>query len=45
MRNGVPYDVAFSLGDRERAAYAIVLSQFEGGRFDWETFTFKKPED
>lgn len=35
MKNGVPYDVAFSLPPALRLAYAIAFGQFEGGKFDW----------
>lgn len=41
VRNGVPYDVAFSLSDTERAAYCIVFSKFEGAKFNWDTMTFE----
>jgi hypothetical protein len=41
VRNNVPFDVAFSLDETKRAAFAIVFSEFEGATFDWETFRFE----
>ena len=35
VKNGVPFDVAFSLDDEERSAWAIIFCQFEGNKFDW----------
>lgn len=34
MRNGVPFDVAFSLDEVDRRAMAINFSRFEGNEFD-----------
>jgi len=42
VRNNVPFDVAFSLDEAKRAAFAIVFSEFEGARFDWEGFRFEE---
>lgn len=42
MRNGVPYDVAFSLPDNERTAYAIIFAEIEGSEFDWNLMRFKE---
>ena len=41
MKNGVPFDVAFSLDDITRTAWAIKMSIFEGGEFDWHLMKFK----
>lgn len=37
VRNGVPFDVAFSLQPDERMAYIIVFGTLDGHRFDWKT--------
>jgi hypothetical protein len=44
VRNGVPFDTAFELPDDIRAGFAIVFSQFEGAKFNFNTMTFEKPE-
>jgi hypothetical protein len=41
VRNGVPFDVAFSLGEVERAAWCVIFSEFEGATFDWRTLRFE----
>jgi len=35
VKNGVPFDVAFSLPPDERLAYVVVLGTLQGGSFDW----------
>jgi hypothetical protein len=35
VKNGVPFDVAFSLDETDRLAYAIILGKFEGGEWDF----------
>ena len=35
VRNGVPFDVAFSLPDDERIAFVVALGSLDGRRFDW----------
>jgi hypothetical protein len=42
VRSGVPFDVAFSLDDRDRAAWCIVFSEFEGNQFDWNRMEFEE---
>lgn len=46
MRNGVPYKIAFGderpLGLEERKAMYIVFAIIDGGKFDWDTMTFKE---
>ena len=37
VRNGVPFDVAFSLPEDERAAWVIALGTLDGGVFDFTT--------
>jgi hypothetical protein len=36
IRNGVPFDVAFSLPPREREAWIVAVGTLDGLRFDWE---------
>lgn len=50
MKNGVPMHVALgrddpavSLDKFERMAMSIVFSEIEGGEFDFDTRTWKKP--
>lgn len=42
MKNGVPWDEAWSMDREERAATAIVFGQFEGGVFDFDTMTWQR---
>ena len=35
VKNGVPFDVAFTLPPDERFAYVVILGELAGGRFDW----------
>jgi hypothetical protein len=35
VKNGVPFDVAFSLPVRERLAWVVIMGMFDGGVFDW----------
>ncbi len=44
MKNGVPFDVAFSLSTEERTAWGIIFCEFEGGSYDWDAMTWRKPE-
>lgn len=44
VKNGVPFDVAFSWSDAERFAAGIVFSEFEGKRFDWTEMAFREQE-
>ena len=37
MKNGVPFDVAMSLPELERAAFAISFGEIDGGVFNFET--------
>lgn len=43
VHNGVPFEVAFKMGELDRAAFAIIFSQFQGGEFDWDRMAFKEP--
>ncbi len=35
MRNGVSFDVAFSLDVAERTAWVVALGQMDGRTWDW----------
>jgi len=42
VKNGIPFDVAFSLSDIERSAYAIIFSEQEGAKFNWNSMQFEE---
>ena len=42
MKNGVPYDVAFSLPAEDRFAYVVILAGFEGQLFLWDQMRWKE---
>jgi hypothetical protein len=42
VRNGVPFDVAFSLSALERSAYVIAIGTLEGHVFDWSIFNWAR---
>jgi hypothetical protein len=44
VRYGVPFDVAFSLDDIDRAAWAIIISEQGGRKFNLNTMDFDKDE-
>lgn len=35
VRNGVPFDVAFSLDAEERTAWVVVFGEMDGRVWDW----------
>ena len=37
VRNGVPFDVAFSLPPDERLAWIVAFGTIDGREFDWHT--------
>jgi hypothetical protein len=43
VKNGVPFDVAFTLPADERLAYVVVLGTLSGGTFDWTTLSWESP--
>jgi len=43
VRNGVPFDVAFSLAPDERLAWVVALGTLEGREFDWHTRSWDMP--
>ncbi len=42
VRNGIPFDVAFTVDDVTRAAWCIVFSEMEGNRFNWNRMQFEE---
>ncbi|MGO4151509.1 hypothetical protein [Cupriavidus sp. YAF13] len=42
IKNGVPYDVAFSYTAEERFAACVVMREFDGEKFDWEAMAFRE---
>jgi hypothetical protein len=42
VRNGVPFDVAFSLPVDERLAWVVVMGRFDGFDYDWGARRWKK---
>lgn len=41
VKNGVPYDVAFSLPEVDVAAYGIVFNEFAGEEYDFNRMQWK----
>jgi hypothetical protein len=44
VKNGVPYDVAFSLPPEDVAAYSIIFGEIEGSKFCWATMSWEKQQ-
>lgn len=44
IKNGVPLDVAFSLPVDERLAWAVVMGEINGGKFDWDAMQWRNDE-
>jgi hypothetical protein len=44
VKNGVPFDIAFSLSDHEAMGWGIIFGQFDGGAWDWSRMAWKPPE-
>jgi hypothetical protein len=40
-RNGVPFDVAFSLAAEDRLAWVVALGRLDGGDFDFAAMAWK----
>jgi hypothetical protein len=41
VKNGVPFDVAFSLEQHEVTAYCIVFGILDGDEWDWSAMAWK----
>lgn len=37
VKNGVPFDIAFSLPKAWRRAFVVALGEMAGGRYDWDS--------
>lgn len=44
VRNNVSEELAFSLDDITRTAWAIIFSELDGSVFDWGAMQFKESE-
>jgi len=44
VRNGVPFDVAFSLPSDERLAWIVAVGTLQGRQFDWPTLSWKETQ-
>jgi hypothetical protein len=42
VKNGIPFDIAFTIDDVTRAGWAIIFSEMEGNTFDFDTMSFKE---
>ncbi len=40
VKNGVPYDVAFSLGSAEKLAHCVALGEDAYNTFDWNSMSW-----
>jgi len=40
VKNGIPFDVAFSVDDISRHAWSIMFSEMEGSKYDWDAMQF-----
>ena len=36
VKNGVPFDVAFSVDEDTLKGWTVLFGKFEGGEFDWD---------
>jgi hypothetical protein len=43
VKNGVPYETAFNLDDRDLLAHVIVMGGFEGNSWDWNSMDWEPP--
>lgn len=41
VKNGIPFDVAFSLPAHRRLAWVVIMGTLEGGEFDWRAGSWK----
>lgn len=42
IKNGVPFDVAHSLGSAEKLAYCVSFGEIDGGHFNWASMNWIK---
>ncbi len=41
IKNGIPFDVAFSLPEAELTAYAIIFGRLDGGKWNWDRMAWE----
>ena len=41
VRNGIPYDVAFSLNANMRYAWCVIFQRFDNKKFNFKTMQFE----
>jgi len=41
VKNGVPFDIAFTLPAIERRAFAVALGEMTGARYDWSALAWE----
>ena len=44
MKNGIPFDVAFSADDDWALAAYIVFGEYEGSDWDWQSMNWMKKD-
>ena len=42
VRNGVPFDVAFSLSPEDRLVWVVVMGELSGRQWDWGDMTWRE---
>ena len=43
LRNGVPFDIAFSLLPEDRLAWIVAIGQLDGREFDFARMEWRQP--
>ena len=43
IANGVPWSVAWALGEYEVLAMTVLIGEAQGGEFDWDRMRWKEP--
>jgi len=41
VKNGVPFDIAFSLPAIDRRAFVVAFGEMRGARYDWAALTWE----
>jgi hypothetical protein len=41
VKNGVPFDVAFSLSLIERRGFVVAFGEMQGARYDWDKLSWE----
>ncbi|NHN85893.1 hypothetical protein GOB93_14755 [Acetobacter musti] len=44
VQNGVPWSVAMEMGATQRLAWCVMFGEQSGGRFDWDTMMWSRPD-